>query len=67
MLMFFLTMQLREIFENEISFGSSKLRESTLMFLLSTGVSIPLYRREITSNEKVFFFKFKTDLRNLKH
>lgn len=55
MLMFFLTMQLREIFENEISFGSSKLRESTLMFLLSTGVSIPLYRREITSNEKVFF------------
>ena len=54
--MFFLTMQLREIFENEISFGSSKLRESTPMFLLSTGVSISLYRREITSNEKVFFF-----------
>lgn len=59
MLMFFLTMQLREIFENEISFGSSKLRESTLMFLLSTGVSIPLYRREITSNEKVFFLSLK--------
>lgn len=57
--MFFLTMQLREIFENEISFGSSKLRESTLMFLLSTGVSIPLYRREITSNEKVFFLSLK--------
>lgn len=59
MLMFFLTMQLREIFENEISFGSSKLRESTLMFLLSTGVSIPLYRREITSNEKAFFLSLK--------
>ena len=44
--MFFLTMKLREIFENEISFGSSKLRESTPMFLLSTGVSIPLYRKE---------------------
>ena len=43
--MFFLTKQLREIFENEISFGSS-LRESTPMFLLSTGVSIPLYRKE---------------------
>lgn len=66
--MFFLTKQLREIFENEISFGSSKLRESTLMFLLSTGVSIPLYKKKkITSNEKVFFFKFETDLRNLKH
>lgn len=57
--MFFLTMQLREIFENEISFGTSKLRESTPMFLLSTGVSIPLYRREITSNEKVFFLSLK--------
>lgn len=57
--MFFLTMQLREIFENEISFGSSKLRESTPMFLLSTGVSIPLYRREITSDEKVFFLSLK--------
>ena len=57
--MFFLTMKLREIFENEISFGSSKLRESTPMFLLSTGVSIPLYRREITSNEKVFFLSLK--------
>lgn len=57
--MFFLTMQLREIFENEISFGSSKLRESTPMFLLSTGVCIPLYRREITSNEKVFFLSLK--------
>lgn len=57
--MFFLTKQLREIFENEISFGSSKLRESTPMFLLSTGVSIPLYRREITSNEKVFFLSLK--------
>ena len=57
--MFFLTKQLREIFENEISFGSSKLRESTPMFLLSTGVSIPLYRRDITSNEKVFFLSLK--------
>ena len=56
--MFFLTKQLREIFENEISFGSS-LRESTPMFLLSTGVSIPLYRRDITSNEKVFFLSLK--------
>lgn len=66
--MFFLTKQLREIFENEISLGSSKLRESTPMFLLSTGVSIPLYKKKkITSNEKVFFFKFETDLRNFKH
>ena len=65
--MFFLTMQLREIFENEISFGSSKLRESTPMFLLSTGVSIPLYRKENNFQWKSFFFKFETDLRNLKH